>query len=350
MDVNDPGSGAADVTDPDFSNEALVEAMRNVSIEDSPQRSPMLYQLMLESTLIVATAGQPDDSNSTETGDSKATTHDAATAGEPNRSLQLQGGTDEDGTWVPVFTSLSRLQRWEPTGGTWTAMAGRPLFEMLERAEPPRSSSIRPPTSGASSLATPWRPWPGVTFRPGCPRSSSTRPAGVSRSRSDSCPSTGSTPCELQWTAAPERHPGLHHADERRRPSGPARHHPVLCRHASCGDGRTGASVWSPPTPADAVPTCATGRSSARTRTSRRGSVTEPEQSSSAVSPTVRRRSAAAAASGLDAERQAEQRKEVLGVEEEAEFADPVARDLDDLQRPGCPTTVRARAVLAERR
>ena len=51
----------------------------------------------------------------------------------PNRSLQLQGGTDEDGTWVPVFTSLSRLQRWEPTGGSWTAMAARPLFEMLER-------------------------------------------------------------------------------------------------------------------------------------------------------------------------------------------------------------------------
>ena len=92
--------------------------MRNVSIEDSPQRRAMLYQLMLESTLIVATAGPPGDADA---------------ASEPNRRLQLQGGTDEDGTWVPVFTSLSRLQRWEPTGGSWTAMAARPLFEMLER-------------------------------------------------------------------------------------------------------------------------------------------------------------------------------------------------------------------------
>ena len=53
---------------------------------------------------------------------------------------------------------------------------------------------------------------------------------------------------------------------------------------------------------------------------------------------------------GLEARRQAEQREDPLGAQEERELADPAVAQLDDLQRPRLVAAVRARLVLAERR
>ena len=52
--------------------------------------------------------------------------------------------------------------------------------------------------------------------------------------------------------------------------------------------------------------------------------------------------------SGVEVSRQAEQREEALRVQEEGDPGDPVAVDLEDLQRPGIEPTTGSRLVLTE--
>jgi type III secretion system (T3SS) SseB-like protein len=72
-----------------------VDAMRAVSVSETFQRRALLFQLLLESTLIVATPA-PAAEPGTRTA-------------RPGESLNLVTLQDADGTVLPVFTSTAAL-------------------------------------------------------------------------------------------------------------------------------------------------------------------------------------------------------------------------------------------------
>ena len=99
-------------------NDAVVEAMRNVAVHDSPDRRAMLFQLLVESVLVVATP-TPEPG--------------ARTAG-PEESVTLRTGTDNVGSFLPVFTDLESLSRFFPEGSGYLSLAGTALFAMAEQS------------------------------------------------------------------------------------------------------------------------------------------------------------------------------------------------------------------------
>jgi hypothetical protein len=96
-------------------NTALVEAMRNVSVEDTPARRALLFQLLLESTLIAATpVAGPETTYVTGIGE----------------TLSFITTSDDDGTILPLFTSEATLLDWIPAGTGYAALPASALFEM----------------------------------------------------------------------------------------------------------------------------------------------------------------------------------------------------------------------------
>jgi len=105
-----------DETGQPLRNQALVEAMKAVSISDTPERRALLFQLLLESTLIVATPDRPDEPR-------------MRTAG-PGEHMNLVTLRDADGTVLPVFTSTAAVLAWRPDGTGIVALPARALLEM----------------------------------------------------------------------------------------------------------------------------------------------------------------------------------------------------------------------------
>ena len=95
-------------------NDAIVEAMRNVAVSDTPDRRALLNQLMVESILIVPLAGSASDSWAT-------------------ASVSVRVGRDHDGVWLPAFTSLEALHRWSPDDATHVAQPAPAICEMAEQ-------------------------------------------------------------------------------------------------------------------------------------------------------------------------------------------------------------------------
>jgi hypothetical protein len=111
-----PGRGKHESDLP--SNTALVQAMRDVATYDAPETRARLYQLFLDTRLIVATFDVP-----TETGPR------TVQAGEPLKLITL---ADEQGPGrvLPAFTSVETLLAWRPDGGGYLALPGLSLFEL----------------------------------------------------------------------------------------------------------------------------------------------------------------------------------------------------------------------------
>jgi len=72
----------------EVTNDALLDAIRAVQREDTPPRRTLLYQLLLDSTLLVPMQPGKD-------------------AGPPT----IRGASDEHGSWFPAFTSLDAMRR-----------------------------------------------------------------------------------------------------------------------------------------------------------------------------------------------------------------------------------------------
>lgn len=94
--------------------------MRAVSISDTPASRAMLFQLMLESTLVVLSPNTPGGSKTW-------------TSHEGDR-IQLVTLSDDDGTVLPVFTSAAAILHVRPEGAGYVALAGSALFEMAANA------------------------------------------------------------------------------------------------------------------------------------------------------------------------------------------------------------------------
>jgi SseB protein N-terminal domain/SseB protein C-terminal domain len=101
-------------------NTALIEAMRNVSIHDTKETRALLFQLLLESTLVTMSPTSPEG-------------HRAWTA-KAGETLDLVTFADDEGTVLPVFTSTHALLRFRPDGGGYVALPARALFEMAVNA------------------------------------------------------------------------------------------------------------------------------------------------------------------------------------------------------------------------
>jgi hypothetical protein len=100
-------------------NDAVVEAMRNVAVHDSPDRRAMLFQLLIESVLVVATP-------------TPGPTGTRTTA--PDETVALRTGIDNVGSFLPVFTDLDALSRFFPDGSGYLSMVGPALFAMAEHS------------------------------------------------------------------------------------------------------------------------------------------------------------------------------------------------------------------------
>lgn len=98
-------------------NEALVDAMTAVSAEDTPERRALLFQLLLDSTLIVPTPCPAPDAPATWTA-------------KPGKHLALVTLQDSDGTVLPVFTSAAAVLAWRPGGVGILALPAQALLEM----------------------------------------------------------------------------------------------------------------------------------------------------------------------------------------------------------------------------
>ena len=105
-----------DASGEELRNSALVEAMRNVSVSDTPETRAMLYQLLLDSTLVVATPPT-----------ATVPTTWTAQAGD---KLALVTTQDENGTVLPVFTSVDTLLAWTREPAVYAALPAQGLFEM----------------------------------------------------------------------------------------------------------------------------------------------------------------------------------------------------------------------------
>jgi SseB protein N-terminal domain len=102
----------------ELSNTAVVEAMHSVAAHDTPRARALLFQLLLDTRLVVATrdaAGEPG--------------RRTVGAGEHLDLLTLEGERGQ-GRVLPVFTSLDTLLAWRPGGGGYLILPGRPLFEL----------------------------------------------------------------------------------------------------------------------------------------------------------------------------------------------------------------------------
>src|SRR5690242_11294566 len=90
--------------------------MLNVATDDAEETRALLFQLLLDATLVVMTP--------------------PTVAGQRKRLLKPMPTTrfvtfhDGDGTVLPVFTSTSTLLEWRPEGAGYLAVPGRTLFEM----------------------------------------------------------------------------------------------------------------------------------------------------------------------------------------------------------------------------
>ena len=99
----------------DTRNDAIVEALQNLAAHDTLDRRAMLFQLMVDSTFVVATpeGGEPGE-----------------TAPVLVETVGLQMARDADGVVLPLFTDADALARWAPAGGGHASLRARPLFHM----------------------------------------------------------------------------------------------------------------------------------------------------------------------------------------------------------------------------
>ncbi len=97
-------------------NTAIVEAMLNVATDDVEETRALLFQLLLEATLVVMT---PPMLNTQRKRLLK-----------PLPKTRFVTFRDDDGTVLPVFTSTSTLLEWRPEGAGYLAVPGSTLWEM----------------------------------------------------------------------------------------------------------------------------------------------------------------------------------------------------------------------------
>ena len=102
------------------SNERLVEAMRIVAVEDTPEHRTDLYEAMLAAELLVLTPDAPETTGPTDLGQ--------------GQEVSLITVEDEDGLLLPAFTDEQAILRFEITAGGYLAMPARSLFEMAAGA------------------------------------------------------------------------------------------------------------------------------------------------------------------------------------------------------------------------
>jgi hypothetical protein len=112
-DADPEGSGSPGASPPDERAEALdiERSMRRVAQQDTPDHRSALFELLLEATLLAATADPPP-------------------AG-AEQSLATVAG--ENGQVLPVFTRPEALLAWRPHGYKPVGVTGRALFQMAAR-------------------------------------------------------------------------------------------------------------------------------------------------------------------------------------------------------------------------
>lgn len=97
-------------------NTALVDAMRAVALDDSEQSRAVLFRLLLDARLIVATRDSPPAPVSRVT--------------DSNEALAVRMHQDEGGDLLPLFTSVATLQEWLPQGSGYAVLAAPVLLQM----------------------------------------------------------------------------------------------------------------------------------------------------------------------------------------------------------------------------
>jgi SseB protein N-terminal domain/SseB protein C-terminal domain len=91
--------------------------MEALAADDNAETRSALFKALLDTTLVAATPNAPTEERSW-------------VAGEGEQIGLVTLDTDE-GSAIPVFTSVDRLLEWQPEGAGYVALPSRALFEML---------------------------------------------------------------------------------------------------------------------------------------------------------------------------------------------------------------------------
>ena len=142
----------------ELQNRALVDAMRAVSVDDTAATRAVLFQLLLDSHLVVLSPSEPAE-------------HRTWTA-EKGDTLQLVTFSDDEGTVLPVFTSVDALLRFRPDGGGYVALPASALFQMADAGGTGRLRSIPGRQPAGTSHVAKLRRWAGVGCLSAGPKSS----------------------------------------------------------------------------------------------------------------------------------------------------------------------------------
>ena len=130
--------GPRDAPGESLQNAALVEAMRAVSVSDTEENRALLFRRLRDSTLVVAPPEAPPTTGMRRAGE-----------GDHLRLVTLE---DEEGSMLPVFTSVDTLLEWRASGGGYAALPARSLFEMA--ASTSTSKLLINPGSATGGIVT----------------------------------------------------------------------------------------------------------------------------------------------------------------------------------------------------
>jgi SseB protein N-terminal domain/SseB protein C-terminal domain len=114
-------TGPTDTEGEPLSNAGVVEAMKNVSEDDRPETRAMLFQLLLDTTLLVVTPAVPKRSGERTL---RAAEH-----------LNLVTLKDDEGSVLPVFTSVEAVSKWLTDSAGYIAVPSRALFELVATSD-----------------------------------------------------------------------------------------------------------------------------------------------------------------------------------------------------------------------
>ena len=124
-----PATDPAETGGAPLDNTALVEAMQAVAVNDSEQSRATLFRLLLDARLIVATPDAPPAPVRRLAG--------------PSERMAVVMQQDEEGTLLPLFTSVDTLLAWQPQGTGFAVLAASALFQ-IAMADPTTRIVIDP--------------------------------------------------------------------------------------------------------------------------------------------------------------------------------------------------------------
>lgn len=105
-------------------NSVLLQAMENAASSDSPQSREILYEVLIDATLLAITPEPP----------AKTGVHPVG----EDQPIQLVTANDAQGPLLPLFTNIEAIRQWHPNPQGYVMLPARDVFEHTAATNPCR--------------------------------------------------------------------------------------------------------------------------------------------------------------------------------------------------------------------